>query len=219
MRRAIQHHLSTLPPDATAGPGPASCGRGAGGPESYLAVAPQFLHHPLDRPAQRQLIRFVLDMHDGREHSQQDAGMISGKAEVAADTGDISSPVPGGDATIQRPGMHRPEVDRRQGQVACEAERPSQRQQEAISGLQVHRFGNPLHGKPALAGNDCIALDAFMLGELERPFSTNIEATTHRVVGFQKRVNGCISALSLRPSVRASHSIKQICMCSCANEN
>ena len=77
--------------------------------------------------------------------------------------------------------IHRPEVDRRQGQVACQAERPSQRQQEAISRLQVHRFGNALHGKPALAGDDRIALDAFVLGELERPFPTDIEAAAHRV--------------------------------------
>ena len=63
----------------------------------------QLLHHPLDGPAQRQLVRFFLDVDDRREHSQQDAGVIALEAEVAADAGDVSSPIPGGDATIQRP--------------------------------------------------------------------------------------------------------------------
>ena len=88
---------------------------------------------------------------------------------------------------LAAPEMHRFEVYRRQCQVACKAERPAQRQQEAISCLQTHRFGDILDGKPALARNHCITLDAFMLGELDRPVPTDIEATAHRVVWFQER--------------------------------
>ncbi len=63
----------------------------------------QLLHHPLDGPTQRQLIRFFPDVNDRREHPQQDTGVIAFEAEVAADAGDVSSPIPGGDATVQRP--------------------------------------------------------------------------------------------------------------------
>lgn len=44
----------------------------------------QFVHHPLHQPAQRRLIRCVLNMDNRRRHSQQDAG-IAGKNEAAAD--------------------------------------------------------------------------------------------------------------------------------------
>ena len=36
----------------------------------------QLLPHPLQRPAHRRLVRFFPDMHNGRQHPQQDAGMI-----------------------------------------------------------------------------------------------------------------------------------------------
>ena len=42
----------------------------------------QLLHHPLQRPAHCRLVRFFADMHNGRQHPQQDAGMIPGKARV-----------------------------------------------------------------------------------------------------------------------------------------
>ncbi len=44
----------------------------------------QLLPHPLQRPAHRRLVRFFPEMHDGRQHPQQDAGMIAGEGEVAA---------------------------------------------------------------------------------------------------------------------------------------
>ena len=45
----------------------------------------QLLHHPVQRPAQRRLVGFFPDMHDRRQHPQQDVGMIAVKHEVAAD--------------------------------------------------------------------------------------------------------------------------------------
>jgi hypothetical protein len=35
---------------------------------------PQVLHHPFQRPAQRRFVRFLSDMHNGRQDTQQDAG-------------------------------------------------------------------------------------------------------------------------------------------------
>lgn len=45
----------------------------------------QLLHHLLQRPAQGGLVQFFSYMHDGRQHPQQDAGMLAGKDEVPAD--------------------------------------------------------------------------------------------------------------------------------------
>jgi hypothetical protein len=53
----------------------------------------QLLHHPLHGPAQRSLVRFFPDMHDGRQHPQQDAGMIGGKGEAATDKKEISAAI------------------------------------------------------------------------------------------------------------------------------
>ena len=44
----------------------------------------QLLRHPLERPAQRRLVRFFPDMHNGRQHPQQDPGMTASEGEVAA---------------------------------------------------------------------------------------------------------------------------------------
>ena len=109
------------------------------------------------------------------------------EAEVSSDAGDVSSSIPDGDAPVQRPLIHRPEVDRRQGEVARQAKRPPQWEEEAIARLEVHRLGNALHDKPALAGDNRIALDAVVLGELERPVPAHIEAAAHRVLWFQER--------------------------------
>jgi hypothetical protein len=112
---------------------------------------------------------------------------IAGQAEVAADPGDVASLVPGGDPTVQGPRMDRLMVNGRQRQVAGQAERPTERQQEAIARLQAQRIGNVLHGKPALAGHQRIAFDAFMRMELEAPIPSNIKATAHRVAWLQER--------------------------------
>ena len=74
----------------------------------------QLLHHPLHRPAQRRLVRFFPDMHDGRQHPQQDAGMIAGKGEVAADKKEIPAAIVRDDAAIPRGRKNRAGVDRRQ---------------------------------------------------------------------------------------------------------
>ena len=61
----------------------------------------QLLPHPLQRPAQRRLVRFLPDMHDRRQHPQQDVGMIAGKGEVAADNEAIAAAIDAGDAAIR----------------------------------------------------------------------------------------------------------------------
>ena len=60
----------------------------------------QFLPHPLQRPAQRRLVQFFLDMHDRRQHPQQDAGMLARKGEMPADTKIIPAAIVRDDAAI-----------------------------------------------------------------------------------------------------------------------
>ena len=148
----------------------------------------QLLHHPLHGPAQRGPVRFLPDMDDGRQHPQQDAGMIAVEGEAAADEEEIPAAIPGDDAAAARGGKYGAGLDRRQAQVACQAERPPARQQEAIPRLQPHRLRHALDGQPALAGNHGAAFDAFLLvGELDRPVSRRIEAGGHVVARFQQR--------------------------------
>jgi hypothetical protein len=59
---------------------------------SRLRLA-QLLHQPLDRPTQYRLFRFLLQMHDRREDSQQDARVIGGQCEVSADHKKFSAPI------------------------------------------------------------------------------------------------------------------------------
>jgi hypothetical protein len=82
--------------------------------------------------------------------------------------------------------MHQPEVERLQPEITCQAKRPPQGQKEATSRFQAHRFGHAFHGEPALSGNNRIAFDTVVLGELKRPFASDIEAAAHRVLRFQK---------------------------------
>jgi hypothetical protein len=74
-------------------------------------------------------------MHDRRQHPQQDAGMLARKGEMPADTKIIPAAIVRDDAAI-RPGRKKREgIDRRQSQIACQAERPPARQQEAVPRL------------------------------------------------------------------------------------
>jgi hypothetical protein len=88
----------------------------------------QLLPHPLQRPAQRRLVRFFLEMHNGRQHAQQDAGMAAGECEVPADNKAIPSAIQRVNAATLPPRKNRHGVNRRQAQVGCKAEGSSARQ-------------------------------------------------------------------------------------------
>jgi hypothetical protein len=133
------------------------------------------------------LSAFFFDVDDRREHREQDVGVVPLEAEVTPGAGDVSSAVPDGNGPIQRPLMHRLEVDRRQGEVARQAKGPPQRNEEAIASIDLHRLGNALHDEQALAGYVRVALNAVVLGELEGPVPAHVEAAEHRVLGFQER--------------------------------
>jgi hypothetical protein len=113
--------------------------------------------------------------------------MAAGKGKVPAGNKAVPAPVERVDAAIPLVRKNRTSVNRRQAQVARKAERPSTRQQEAISRLQKHRVGNAVDGQPTLAGNDRVALDAFMPWKLNRQVSTHIEATGRITARFQQR--------------------------------
>ena len=113
--------------------------------------------------------------------------MIAGEQEVPADQKEIAAAIARSDAAIPPGWKNREGVDRRQCQVAGKAERSPTRQHEAVPRLQAHRVGDAIHGQPTLAGNHGVAFDAFMLGELDGPFSTGIEAAGHIAARFQQR--------------------------------
>jgi hypothetical protein len=60
-----------------------------------------------------------------------------------------------------------------------QAEKAASRQQKAVSGLQTDRAGNALDDQPALAGDQRVALDAFVGAELDGPSPRAVEATSH----------------------------------------
>ena len=114
VRRAIRRYRLTLPPGAAAEPEPASCGRGVAQRETTGPPLAQLLHHSLNRPAQHRLVRFFPDMHDGRQHSQQDAGMIAADSKAASDKKEIPAAVIRDDAAIPSRRKNRACVSRRQ---------------------------------------------------------------------------------------------------------
>jgi hypothetical protein len=66
---------------------------------SWLRLA-QFRRHPLDKPVQRGLVRFFLEMHNRWQHPQQDAGLIAGQGEVPTDNKANCAAVGRADASI-----------------------------------------------------------------------------------------------------------------------
>jgi hypothetical protein len=97
----------------------------------------QLLPHPLQRPAQRRLVRFLSDMPYRRQRPEQDAGMSAGKREVAADHEAIAAAIDCDDPAIPpRRGKKRECVDGRSCQIGRQPERPPMRQQKAVARLQ-----------------------------------------------------------------------------------
>ncbi len=93
-------------------------------------------------------------------------GVIAGQGEEATGHKEIPAIAPD-DAAIPRRRKIGLGVDRRQCQVACQAEWPLPRRREAMARLQAHRAGNALDPEPALARDHGLEFDAFVPGELE----------------------------------------------------
>jgi hypothetical protein len=60
------------------------------------------------------------------------------------------------------------------------------RQEKAIAALEEHGLGNAVDCEPALTGNESVALDAFMTGELDGELTAHVEATGDVAARFQE---------------------------------
>ncbi len=73
------------------------------------------------------------------------------------------------------------------GEICGEAKRAAMREQEAVSGGEADGLGDAFHDEPALAGDDGVALDAVMAGELDGEFSADVKAAGDVGVGLEER--------------------------------
>jgi len=127
-------------------------------------------------------------MNDGRQQSQQQAGVMAADGETAAGEKKIAAAVERDDAADPRWRKDRSGLDGGQGQVAREAERPAAGHQETIPRPHEHRIVNAFHRQPALAGHYRVALDALtQVGEPHRPFAARIETSRYVAPGLQQR--------------------------------
>src|ERR1700734_683909 len=126
-------------------------------------------------------------MHDGRQRPQQHVGMTAAKKEVAA--GNIAPPTfMVGDRAARPPcGEKRLEVDRREGQIGCEAEGQPTWQKETVPSPEEHCIGNAFYRQPALACEHGIALDALMFWKLDGHVAAHFEAARYVTAWFQQR--------------------------------
>jgi hypothetical protein len=118
---------------------------------------------------------------------KQNVRVFAIKDEVAADHEGIPATIIRGDAAIRLALKYCVRVDRRQIQVAREAERPPVRQHDAIPRRQANNaVGNALDSQPALAGDHGIAFDTLMLREPDGNVA-RIEAAGLVTARFQQR--------------------------------
>ena len=75
----------------------------------------------------------------------------------------------------------------RQGQIACDSERPAARQQEAVALLEKHRLASPLHREPARARGHGVAFDPLIGIEADRPVAARLEAADEIASQLQER--------------------------------
>ena len=155
--------------------------------EAAGAGIAELLAHAFEGPAHGGFVGFMADVRDGGEDIEQDAGVAAGEGEVAADDAALSSAVDDGEATIGElwfAGEEGPEVGGRRGKVRGEAERAAMGKQEAVAGGEADGGRDAFHDEPALAGNDGVALDAVMAGELNGEFSADVKAAGDVGVGL-----------------------------------
>jgi len=146
----------------------------------------EFVHHLPQRPTHGGLVRFLADMDDGRQYAEENVGMLAGEGEVAADAETCSAAVDCGNGSVEGLVEELAEIGWGQSEVAGEAEGPAAGEKEAVSGVDVDGVGNAINDEPALAGDEGVDLDAFMLLEADGPVATHIPAAGHVAAGFQE---------------------------------
>src|SRR5581483_6481356 len=147
----------------------------------------QLPHHPLDRPSQRGLIRFVANVRDGRQQSEEHAGLVAADGEATADQKEIAAAIVRGDATESRWSEDRVGVYWRDGEVAGETKGAAGGQHKAVALLDAHRIANVVDGEPAAARNDGVALDkALVASEPDGPRVAGVKAGRHVAAWFEQ---------------------------------
>jgi hypothetical protein len=59
-------------------------------------------------------------------------------------------------------------------------------EEEAVACLEADGVGHAVKGEPALAGDEGVAFDAFMLGEADGPLPAHVKAAAHEAAGFEE---------------------------------
>ena len=146
----------------------------------------QLLFHAFEGPAQRCFVGLLADMDDGRQGLQQHVSVGADEGEVAADEIAAAAFIAeGGGAGVAR-GENDAEVDRREGEIGREREGKSAGQKETVAGVEEHGGGNGFDCEPALAGDDGVALDALMPGELDGHVAIDAEAAGDVAARFEQ---------------------------------
>lgn len=149
----------------------------------------QFCRQLFQGPSQNcGLARCITNMNDGWQSVEQQPRMVSLKKEAPTDQEKISTTVADCDpiscAVVDRRGIYRWKP-----QIGSEQERTAARQQETVSGLDLHRLGFAFYRDPTGTLYDGVELDPLVRRELDSPFSTGIEASTDRGLGLEQREN------------------------------
>jgi hypothetical protein len=79
------------------------------------------------------------------------------------------------------------EVDGLERRIGGETEGQAARQEEAVAGAEEHGVGNGFYREPALAGEDRVTLDAFVLWKLDGEIAIQPEGSRDVALGLQQR--------------------------------
>jgi len=146
----------------------------------------ELAHHAFEGPAHGGLGGLGADMDDGWEDAEEDAGVLAGEGEVAADAEAVAATVVGADVAVGGEGKEVEGVQGSEGEVAGEGEGAAGREEEAVTGLDEDGVGDVVDGEPAVAGDDGVALDAVVLGEADGPGAGGVETADHVGVGLEE---------------------------------
>jgi hypothetical protein len=178
-----------------------------------LALA-ELAHHAFEGPAHGCLVGLAADVDDGREDAEEDAGVLAGEGEMAADAEALSAAVVGADAAVEGEGEEGEGVDGGEGEVAGEAEGAAGGEKEAVSGFEANGVGDIVDYEPALAGDEGVALDALMLAETDGPGAGGVEATDHVGAGLEEGeyvgewVHGCLLCAACRTIAKVIRTVQ-----------
>lgn len=149
----------------------------------------ELLTHALEGGAEGGFVRVAAEMDDGREDAEEDFRVVGGEGEVGADGKAGSTAVEDADAALDGRVHVGLGVDGVDGKVGGEAEGRAAGEQEAVAGLEVDGLGNALDGKPAVAGEDGVALDAVVPFEADGEGMAYVKAAGHGGVRLEEGEN------------------------------